>query len=713
MTIQEALKTYFGYHTFRPMQQNIIESVLAKKDTVVLMPTGGGKSLCYQIPAIVMPGVCIVVSPLIALMKDQVEGLVANGVAADYLNSTLSYDEQQDVKDAVQRGEISLLYVSPEKLVSQDFLYFLHSIPVNLFAVDEAHCISSWGHDFRPEYTRLALLKQQFPEVPIIALTATADRLTRLDITAQLKLENPKVSLASFDRPNLKLTVLPGKNRMKKIVSYVEKKPQESGIIYCLSRKSTERVAASLRSSGVKAMHYHAGMHAHDREKAQTAFIKGETPVICATIAFGMGIDKSNVRYVIHYNLPKNIEAYYQEIGRAGRDGLPSDTILFYTFSDVILLRRFVEQSGQKSLQMAKLERMQQYADAFTCRRKILLHYFNESLAEDCGNCDVCKSPPKVFDGTVLAQKALSAIVRLKQEVAVNILIDVLRGSKRHDVLSRGYDQIPTFGAGSDVASEDWRQYLLQMLNLGLIDVAYERQYALTITEQGKKVLRGDGNVSLVHLSSINEKQAEREKQAKVKTHREEFGEILFQELRTLRSDIANKEDIPPYLVFTDASLDNMVQSLPKTKKEFRMISGVGDKKLERYGELFIDKIIHVMADQRKIGKNIKGSTQMVTYEMFRKGMAVPTIARERKLKGTTIYSHLAELYEKGHDINISQFLDKSEIKILMAAIETCGVDARLKKVYNKLDGKIDYGKIRLGMAKYKMELKEKGIILV
>jgi ATP-dependent DNA helicase RecQ len=428
---QAALKKFFGYDTFRPMQADIVQTILNGRDVLVIMPTGGGKSICYQIPALVMEGICIVVSPLIALMKDQVEGLRANGVPAAFLNSSISYEEQRKVEERAYDGHLKLLYVSPEKLLSAGFFNFLKGLKINLFAIDEAHCISSWGHDFRPEYAQLRYLKEQFPEVPVVALTATADRATRKDIVLQLALPDPETFIASFDRPNLSLAVRPGQQRLKQIIDFIKERPGQSGIVYCLSRKETEDVALGLQNQGIKAEFYHAGLSPDRRDKVQTAFIKDSTPIIVATIAFGMGIDKSNIRWVIHYNLPKNMEGYYQEIGRAGRDGLNSDTLLFYSYGDLMRLQSMITESGQAELMQAKLDRMQQYAEASMCRRRILLSYFGEDLGKDCGNCDVCLHPPQRFDGTVLAQKALSAVARTQERIGVIMLVDILRGSQR------------------------------------------------------------------------------------------------------------------------------------------------------------------------------------------------------------------------------------------------------------------------------------------
>jgi ATP-dependent DNA helicase RecQ len=440
MTKEQALKKYFGYDRFRPLQAEIIDTVLDKQDCLVLMPTGGGKSVCFQIPAVLFEGVTVVISPLIALMKDQVQGLVANGIPAAFINSSLSSSEQSNIEWKLKLGEIKLLYVSPEKLLSNNYLQFIKSLNISLFAIDESHCISSWGHDFRPEYTQLSILKREFPDVPVIALTATADRVTRKDILTQLSIPESKVFISSFDRPNLSLNVLPARGRVKVIIDFIKTKPNQSGIVYCLSRQNTEDVAEALKKAGFKAAHYHAGLDSATRTKVQDAFIKDDIQVIVATIAFGMGIDKSNVRFIIHHNLPSNVESFYQEIGRAGRDGLPSETMLFFGYGDVIMRNDMITKSNLpeviKELQFAKLNRMKQYAETEICRRRILLSYFNEEVHRDCGNCDICKNPRQRFDATIIAQKALSAISRTDEKVAMGMLIDVLRGSQNRKRLS-------------------------------------------------------------------------------------------------------------------------------------------------------------------------------------------------------------------------------------------------------------------------------------
>jgi ATP-dependent DNA helicase RecQ len=708
--IKKSLKHNFGFNSFKSTQEEIVNTVLKGKDCLVLMPTGGGKSLCYQLPATLLPGVTIVVSPLIALMKDQVEGLIENGIAASFLNSTLDATETYEVEQALLEGEIKLLYVSPEKLVTPTFQSFLKKIEVSLFAIDEAHCISAWGHDFRMEYTKLGQIHEVFPKIPIIALTATADKITRKDIITQLNLKNPKIFISSFDRPNLKLTVLPARKRLQAIVDFVKQRKKESGIVYCLSRKQTEKVAEALQRENIKADHYHAGMDAHTRSQTQEDFIHGRSKIIVATIAFGMGIDKSNVRFVIHHNLPKNIEGYYQEIGRAGRDGLPSETVLFYTMADVILLKRFATESGQPDLQLAKLERMQQYADALICRRRILLSYFGEHKEENCDNCDVCKNPPEIMDGTDIARKALSAIYWLKENVGTHMLIDVLRGSSRQEILMNNYDKIKTYGAGKDITPPDWQHYLLQMLNMGLVDIAYDQNYNLKITPAGKEVLLGKKNINFVTLSSIEERAKEQEEASKHKSEKQTTEDELFEILRELRRGIAKKQGVPPYLVFNDATLTEMVAQKPMTKEAMKRVGGVGDKKYNSYGKEFIEAIANYIQARDKDGKKTQGTTQQITYVYYQKGMPVAQIARERNLKTQTIYAHLADLYEEGYSIDIKKFITGSDLKKILEEIKENGVPNKLKTLYGKFEGKFDYHKLKLAVAHFRVNF-EKGVI--
>ena len=597
----QTLKTYFGYDSFRPLQEEIIRHILDGNDALVLMPTGGGKSICYQLPALLREGTAVVVSPLISLMKDQVEALCANGISAGALNSSNDETENAALRRACMEGRLKLLYISPEKLLAEAN-YLLRDMHISLFAIDEAHCISQWGHDFRPEYAQMGILHQQFPHVPIIALTATADKITREDIISQLHLNHPRTFISSFDRPNLSLTVKRGyqqKEKSKTILDFIARHPGESGIIYCMSRSKTESVAQMLQKQGIRTAVYHAGLSPSLRDEAQDDFINDRVQVVCATIAFGMGIDKSNVRWVIHYNLPKSIESFYQEIGRAGRDGLPSDTLLFYSLADLILLTKFATESGQQNINLEKLQRMQQYAESDICRRRILLSYFGEIADHDCGNCDVCKNPPERFDGTVIVQKALSAIVRTDQQIGTGVLVDILRGNMSPEVVGKGYQQLKTFAAGRDVPARDWHDYLLQMLQLGYFEIAYNENNHLKITSAGSDVLFGRATARLVVIrrEETNETKRGRKRKATVPAQELPLGlpntenEALFEALRKLRKRLADEEALPAYIVLSDKVLHLLSTSRPTNLEEFGNISGIGEHKKKKYGKEFINLI--------------------------------------------------------------------------------------------------------------------------
>lgn len=603
----QTLKNYFGYDSFRPLQKDIIENILSGQDTLVLMPTGGGKSICYQLPALLLPGTTVVVSPLISLMKDQVESLRANGIAAAALNSSNDETDNQRLRQEYLQGKIRLLYISPERLMMES-QYLLRDIQISLIAIDEAHCISQWGHDFRPEYTQLKVLRQQFPRVPIVALTATADKITRQDIMTQLAMRDPKVFISSFDRPNLSLEVKRGYQQADKtrtILEFIARHPGECGIIYCMSRSKTESVAKMLLKQGISATVYHAGLSSALRDKAQEDFINDRVQVVCATIAFGMGIDKSNVRWVIHYNLPKSMESFYQEIGRAGRDGMESDTLLFYSLGDLVMLSKFATDSSQQEINLEKLHRMQQYAEADICRRRILLNYFGETMDHDCGNCDVCRNPPQRFDGTIIVQKALSAIARTNQQVGTHMLIDILKGAVNQELLEKGYDKLKTYGVGRDVPGRDWQDYLLQMLNLGYFEVAYNENNHLKITESGMKVLFGKEKAMLVVIqretaTPVSEKKKRRQKDASEPLFptflsSESENRDLFEELRLLRKRLADQQAIPAYIVLSDKTLHLIAHQQPITIEAFGEISGIGEYKKDKYGKEFVELIRKVL----------------------------------------------------------------------------------------------------------------------
>ena len=602
MDAKTILKTYFGYDSFRNNQLDIINAAMMGHDTLVLMPTGGGKSLCYQIPAMLMPGTCIVVSPLISLMQDQVEALKANGIEAEALNSALDLGIDTTIRRRVISGDVKLLYMSPERLMAE-IPFLLSQMHISMIAIDEAHCISQWGHDFRPEYSQLGDIRGRFPKVPIMALTATADKITRSDITKQLRLSNPREFISSFDRPNLSLAVKRGytpKEKTSFIINFIKARPMDAGIVYCLSRASTEKLANELNAHGIRAAAYHAGMSAEDRARTQTLFKQDDLLVVCATIAFGMGIDKSNVRWVIHFNMPKSIESYYQEIGRAGRDGAPAETILFYSLSDIVLLSRFVKESGQRDINADKLRRMQEYAESSVCRRRILLNYFNETSDHDCHNCDVCQDPPQRFDGTRYVQMALSAAKRTSEQAKVATIIEIVKGIKSPTIVRKSYDRLPTFGVGKELTTKQWKDYMLQMLQLGFFEIEYDKADAVVVTTAGEDVLYGRKQALLCQATEHEESASPRNRKSrKIQLVIPHFSNVsadeedpkLFEALRILRKKCADEEGFPPYIVFSDKVLHNLATAKPTTLDAFGNVSGIGEHKKAKYGPRFVELI--------------------------------------------------------------------------------------------------------------------------
>ena len=663
------LTRFYGYRSFRPGQWEVIEAVACGRDALVIMPTGGGKSICYQLPALLAEGRCaVVVSPLIALMQDQTQGLQANGIPAAAVNSNQSESLNERAFLAAMQGRLSLLYVSPERLMAE--LDRFRALPISLFAIDEAHCISQWGHDFRPDYTALEAIKTNFPSIPVVALTATADRLTRDDIATRLRLVDPHILISSFDRPNISLTVHnnPGKKeRMQMIRDLARKYPQDSGVVYCLSRKNVDDTAAALAALGLSVTAYHAGMSADSRKQALDAFLSGSAQIVVATVAFGMGIDKSNIRWVVHCNMPGNIESYYQQVGRAGRDGLPAEAVMFYGFGDFMTRRSFAEESGQKDVNLQKLNRMKEYAEAQVCRRRILLNYFGEERGCDCGNCDNCLHPKQRFDGTITAQKALSGIMRTGQRVTMGTLNALLRGVHRYDVTSEGYDRLPTFGCGASMTADMWDFYIAQMLQLGVVDIAYDDANRLRATPLGMRILRGEERLE---MAVCPPKLSAKERRAQAKAALEapkSLEEQLVAQLKALRTRLAQQEKIPPYLVFSDATLADMAARQPEDIEQFLQVSGVGEKKAAKYGRRFIDAIRTFKGLERQG----PGTTLRETLAYFNSGLTPDEIADIRKIKKETVMSHLAQLIAQGLVTAFHRIISGDDFKAISSAIKS------------------------------------------
>ena len=707
---EKILKHSFGFDSFRHHQREAIETLIAGHDSLVLMPTGGGKSLCYQVPALMFEGLTVVISPLIALMKDQVDALRSNGVNAAFLNSSQTGQEQVEVFRKVREGELKLLYVAPERLLQNgvQFVDFLQSAKVSLFAIDEAHCVSSWGHDFRPEYRQLSILKRAFPKVPVVALTATADELVRRDIVERLSIPKAKVLVSSFNRPNIKYLVQPKKNSYARLLRFLSERRNESGIVYCLSRASAERIADDLRAEGYAALPYHAGLDKRTRDENQNKFLNDEARVMVATIAFGMGIDKSNVRFVVHMDLPKNIESYYQETGRAGRDGLPSDALLFYSVADVIKLKGFVAVEGnqeQTEIMLRKLDQMGEFGELRTCRRRYLLRYFDEVLNEDCGNCDNCETEFEKFDGTILAQKALSAVARTGQRYGLSYIVEFLRGSKSARIRD-DHKELKTYGVGTDLSKDDWDNYIKQMIAQGILTQSGGSYPIITLNEQSNAVLKGEVSVELIKPHKISQDIEE----VAAPPHVTE----LFELLRAERANIAREEGLPPYIIFSDSTLVEMATYFPQTREEMLDMSGVGDVKLASYGSRFLSVLVDYcgrngIESKRKsrFGASTKrrknsagGDTARTSFQMYRSGMPVGAIAASRGLAVSTIEGHLAKFVENG-EIDLYEIVEPGKAEIIRSVLLELGSDEAIGPVKAKLGDDYSYGEIRAVMADF------------
>ena len=705
---KECLKAVFGYHEFKEMQADVINSALTGQDALVIMPTGGGKSLCYQIPALCSDGLSLVISPLIALMNDQVLALQQTGVCSYAIHSNVQEKEKYVIHEKLENGELKLLYVSPEKAMSPSFLNYISGYPVRRIAIDEAHCVSVWGNDFRPEYVKLAALHDTFPKASFMALTATADKATQGDIIKQLKLSDPDEHIGSFERENIFIEVRQGTKRIEQIIEFLTDRKEEAGIVYCLSRKSTESLASRLLMEGFKADFYHAGMSAENRNTVQSKFQNDEVKIICATIAFGMGIDKSNIRWVIHYNMPKNIEGFYQEIGRSGRDGLPAASLLFYSWGDFMKLQRFIDESEAstsfKEVQSAKLNRMWEFAYTGDCRMNVILNYFDEYRKAGCKHCDNCLNPPDKIDGSVLAQKALSGLIRAEENIGLNLLIDVLRGSGRSEIMNRRLHLIKTYGSGRDLTFLEWKSYISQLINQGILRVDYVNNFILKTTPLSEDVLRGNNKVEFVKF----EKQAKSEPRSRIKktTKTEDFQQDLMDKLKAWRLQKARQLGTPAYTIFHDSTLQVLASATPSLMSDLQQIHGFGKVKIEKYGEEILKEIRAYLVNQTHL-KKVKGQTYYETFKLYQSGMSVEEMASTRNLSTTTIYAHLASLYDRGEAVDIIPFIDLDRVPAIAKAwVKTDKTDT-IKDIKPLLPDDFTFHEIRFAISYLKKSVEK------